>query len=180
MAWKTLGLVVVFVSIATPGLTCSVERIPSAAELVNEADAIVLMRVEGVANQKGRPGSLGGSDTQVTFRVVEMFKGTIPGETIEFNGSLTEQDDHNDRPVPYDFVRPGGRHGNCFALDYRRGAEYLLLLKRSSHPAYAQPDSLTPYWAALAPTNEQVFGSADPWVAWIRKTVADLRKRSGV
>jgi hypothetical protein len=40
------------------------------------------------------------------------------------------RDDRNDRPVPYDFIRPGGRGGNCFALAYRPGAEYLLLLRR--------------------------------------------------
>ncbi len=143
MAWKSLTLVVALTSIATPGYPCSVTRIPSAAELITEAEAIVLMRAEGLATQKGRSGSFAG------------------------------------RPVPYDFIRPGGRHGNCVALEYRQGAEYLLLLKRSSNQA-ALPDTLTPYWAALAPTNEQVFGPADPWVAWVRKTVADLRKRPGV
>ena len=179
MAWKSLTLVVALTSIATPGYPCSVTRIPSAAELITEAEAIVLMRAEGLATQKGRSGSFAGSDTQVRFRVVEILKGIVPGEIIEFNGALTEQDDRNDRPVPYDFIRPGGRHGNCVALEYRQGAEYLLLLKRSSNQA-ALPDTLTPYWAALAPTNEQVFGPADPWVAWVRKTVANLRKRPGV
>jgi hypothetical protein len=175
LAWKTLTLVVVITSIAATGYPCSVTRIPSAAELVTEAEAIVLMRAEGLATQKGRPGSFAGSDTQVRFQVVEILKGTIAAGIIEFNGTLTEQDDRNDRPVPYDFIRPGGRHGNCVALEYRRGADYLLLLKRSSNQA-ALPDTLTPYWAALAPTNEQVFGSADPWVAWVRKTLADLHK----
>jgi hypothetical protein len=175
LTWKTLTLVVIITSIATTGYPCSVTRIPSAAELVTEAEAIVLMRAEGLATQKGRPGPFAGSDTQVRFRVVEILKGTIPAEIIEFNGALTEQDDRNDGPVPYDFIRPGGRHGNCVALEYRRGADYLLLLKRSLNHG-ATPDTLTPYWAALAPTNEQVFGSGDPWLAWVRKTVAELHK----
>jgi hypothetical protein len=176
MAWKTPTLAAALFSIATPSYPCSVERVPSAAELVKDAEAIMVMRAEGLASQKGRPGSLADSATQMRFRVVEVLKGSIPAATLEFNGSLTEHDDRNDRAVPYDFVRPGGRHGNCFALDYRRGAEYLLLLKRSSQRAYAQPDVLTPYWAPLAPTNEQVFGTADPWIAWVRKTVAGPRK----
>lgn len=175
MVCKTLTLVVALTSIATPGFPCSVTRIPSAAELVNEAEAIVLTKAEGLAIQKGHSDSFGGSDTQVRFRVVEILKGTVPAGIIEFSGVLTQQDDRNDRPVPYDFIRPSGRHGNCVALEYRQGAEYLLLLKRSSNQA-ALPDALTPYWAALAPTNEQVFGSADRWVAWVRKTLSDPRQ----
>jgi hypothetical protein len=88
---------------------------------------------------------------------------------IEFNGVLEDRDDPNDEPVPYTFVRRGGRHGNCFALGYRLGAQYLLLLKRAEHPAYAQRSELTPYWAPLAATNEQVFGQADRWLRWVEQ-----------
>jgi len=72
--------------------------------------------------------------------------------------------------VPYDFIRPGGRWGNCFALTYRAGAEYMLLLRRAEYPSSAQPNELTPYWAPLSPTNEQQIGGAsDAWFVWVRQ-----------
>jgi hypothetical protein len=105
-----------------------------------------------------------GSPTQVKFVILEVLKGRLPSSTIEFNGVLTDRDDPNDRPVPYDSVRPGG-HGACVALNYRTGAEYLLLLRRGEDPAWAHPNALTPYWVPLGPTNEQLFdGACDPLV----------------
>jgi len=185
VAWKTFSWVVVLIFCAVPAYPCSVIRIPSPSELVKNADRIVLVQAEGLATEPGSSapsGPLASSKTQIRFRVIEVLKGATPGATITFNGSLSDHDDRNDRPAPYDFVRPDGRHGNCFALEYRQGAQYLLLLKRSSEDAYAQPDVLTPYWAPLAPTNEQVFGAPDPWLAWVRKAVGapepPARKRS--
>jgi hypothetical protein len=71
-------------------------------------------------------------------------------------------DDFNPAPVPYPAVRPAGQRGSCFAEEYRRGGEFLLLLKRTA-------GHLTPYWAALAPTNEQIRGADDRWVRWVRE-----------
>jgi hypothetical protein len=103
----------------------------------------------------------------VTFVILEVLKGRLPSSTIEFNGVLTDRDDPNDRPVPYDSVRPGG-HGLCVAFNYRIGAEYLLLLRQSEYSA--QPNQLTPYWVALGPTNEQLFdGVRDPWFVWVMR-----------
>jgi hypothetical protein len=34
------------------------------------------------------------------------------------------------------------------------------------------PGILTPYWAPLLPTNEQLHGPDDPWLAWVRTRVA--------
>ena len=34
-----------------------------------------------------------------------------------------------------------------------------------------QEGRLTPYWAALAATNEQVRGHDDPWLRWVRTAV---------
>lgn len=100
------------------------------------------------------------------FAVLELLKGRLSSPTIEFTGALSERDDPNDRAVPYDFIRPGGRSGNCYAREYRVGAEYLLLLRRGEHKW--QPKELTPSWAPVSPTNEQLFGSAsDPWFVWV-------------
>jgi hypothetical protein len=45
------------------------------------------------------------------------------------------------------------------------------MLRRAGGAAYAQPNGLTPYWMPLRPTNEQVFGSDDPWVRWVVETI---------
>ena len=146
---------------------CSVVGpLPSAQDLVKQAEVIVRVRAEGLAETPGRPGS----STQVRFAVAQ---GRLSSTMIEFNGVLSDRDDRNDRPVPYDFIRPGGRGGNCFALTYRPGAEYLLLL-RPEHSSYAQPNDLTPYWTPLSPTNEQLFGGGnDPWLAWVTQRIRE-------
>jgi hypothetical protein len=155
--------------VAPPALACSVSTTPTPAELMRQAEVIVRARAEGLSSQPGSngPGQLGASATQVEFRVVAELKGHLPAGRITFNGSLTARNEPNRGTVPYQSVRPSGDAG-CFSVEYRQGAEYLLFLKRASHHAYAQPEKLTPYWAPLAPSNEQVFGPADPWERWVR------------
>jgi hypothetical protein len=170
------ALVFAMIGLATPAWPCSVVApLPSAERLVGDAEVIARVRAEALSSTPGHAGVMAGSPTQVRFTILELLKGRLSSSAIEFNGSLTDRDDRNDRPVPYDFVRPGGRAGNCFALTYRAGAEYLLLLRRGEHPAYAQPNELTPYWAPLSPTNEQLFDPAsDAWLVWVRQK---LRRR---
>jgi hypothetical protein len=103
----------------------------------------------------------------VRFRVTETLKGKAP-EDLRLPGRLTDNDDLNDRPVPYDFVRPSGRRGGCYAFLYKQGASYLLLLReREGAP--------TVEWDPLAPVNEQLRSGNDPWLEWVRKRVG--RKR---
>lgn len=170
-------LVIAMLGLAAPGWPCSVvEPLPSAQRLIGDAEVIARVRAEGLSSTPGRGGSiLAGSPTRVRFAILELLKGRLSSSMIDFDGSLTNRDDRNDRPVPYDFVRPGGRGGNCFALAYRAGAEYLLLLRRGEHSPDPQPSELTPYWAPLSPTNEQLFdGASDAWFVWVRK---ELRKQ---
>jgi hypothetical protein len=101
----------------------------------------------------------------VSFHVLQTLKGAAARDDLRVEGEVATEDDRNDAAVPYDFVRPGGRHGNCYAFGYRRGAEYLLFLK--SIDVQGQPVELTPYWAPLSPTNEQVSGEDDAWVRWV-------------
>jgi hypothetical protein len=160
--------------LAAPAWPCSVVGpLPSAERLVRDAEIIARVRAEGLASTPGRAGLfLAASPTQVKFAILEVLKGRLSSSTIEFNGSLTERDDRNDRPVPYDFIRPAGRGGNCFALTYKAGAEYLLFLRRGKHESDAQPNELTPYWAPLSPTNEQLFdGARDAWFVWVSKAL---------
>ena len=159
---------------ASPGIACSVTGIATPAELLRGAEVIVRARAERLSDQPGQGGTWADRRAQVLFTILEVLKGPPMASTIEFNGGLGGRDDPNDHAVPYTFVRPGGRSGNCFALGYRQGGEYLLMLAREPHVAYAQGNRLTPYWAPLAATNEQLFGQDDPWLAWVRKQLRGL------
>jgi hypothetical protein len=106
-------------------------------------------------------------DTKIRFQVLEVLKGNAVGGHLEFEGMFTDQDDRNDGPAPYTFVRNQGRGGNCFAYTYRQGQEYLLILGAGN-------GGLTPYWQTLAATNEQLSDANDRWLAWVR---AQLQNR---
>jgi hypothetical protein len=94
--------------------------------------------------------------------VVEVLKGSPGVSRFAIHGKLVTADDYNDRDPPYEFVRRGGRNGNCFTYTYKRDAEYLLFLRETNN-------MLTPYWAALAPVNEQVRSTDDTWITWVRE-----------
>jgi hypothetical protein len=101
-------------------------------------------------------------DSRVRFTVIETVKGQAIQELV-LPGYLVSTDDFNDKPAPYLFVRPGGRAGSCFANSYRRDGQYLLFLKRP------KAGEFTANWAALAPVNEQLRSSEDPWLIWVRE-----------
>jgi len=124
VVFRPLLIVWIVAGVAGPAWPCSVVGpLPSAEALVRDAEVVARVRAQGLSSTPGRPGVMAESPTQVRFEVLDILKGSLPSATIEFNGSLKERDDRNDRPVPYDFIRPGGRGGNCFALEYRPGAE---------------------------------------------------------
>jgi hypothetical protein len=146
----------------SPGYRYRAERIH---EFVDSA--LVIARVLAVAPDTLRWSRTADADTSVrvvpavAFRVVETLRGPIPGGRLVVPGSLVDRDDFNRGPVPYTMVRSSGQRGDCWAREYRLGAEYLLLLR----PGWS---GLTPYWIPLAPLNEQVNGANDPWVQWVR------------
>jgi hypothetical protein len=127
---------------------------------VQDADRIV----RAVAMESmGEPPAVG-RRSQVRFRVVERIRGAVQMDELTFQGILVDQDDFNEGEIPYRMVRRSGQRGDCFAHEYRVGAEYLFLLRERN-------GSLTPHWAPLAPTNEQIRGADDPWLAWVRARV---------
>ena len=130
---------------------------PTPEQLVRAADLIVTATAVEFVRESLEPVLL--------FRVTAVIKGTAPSEPLVIRGYLDAKDDFNDSAgVPRTFVRPGGRHGECYARNYREGATYLLILKR-------QEGRFTPYWTPLKPTNEQVKPDADEWVEWVRDYV---------
>jgi hypothetical protein len=157
MIGRSLFVVVLLVGLAAPALPCTIiGHAPTLDDIVRRADVIVRARAEGVAPSAGG----------VTFTILDVLKGRTSASSLDIDGSLVDGDDPNDHPVPYTFVRPAGRRGNCYALEYRAGAEYLLILKGGKKPASA----LTPYWSRLMPTNEQLIGGeTDAWFVWMKR-----------
>ena len=114
---------------------------------------------------------MGGART-VEFQVLENLtprRGVPTTSTLYIGGYLTSHDDFNRGTVPYLQVRTDGQRGSCFASQYRRGGEFLLLLQVRPSGYY------TPYWSILAPLNEQIRGADDPWVQWVRRQLSSSR-----
>jgi len=128
------------------------------------ADAEVIVRVRAVEADRTASSGNAVRPVGVRFERLEILKATdsIPRFVTVNPAVLTDLDEFNPQPVPYAIVRPSGRRGTCYATTYRRGAEYLLFMSR-------QLDwTLTPYWAPLMPTNEELRGPADAWLLWVR------------
>jgi len=131
--------------------------------MVNQADVIVRAIAEkyDVAPKNPNLVTTGVPDSTVLFHVLEVIRGHARTD-LTLPGYLSDKDDFNDHPSPYNFVRPGGRAGSCIANTYRSGAQFLLLLKKE------QSGELTANWYALGPVNEQLHSTNDPWLLWVR------------
>lgn len=172
MKWPVAIAAALICSAATPALPCTVVGVVSPESLVERATLIVHARAERQTVMPGATSRLllpGGpafpSEGQIEFRVVRVLKGPLsPGDTVTLPGRVESRDDLNDGPVPYTFVRRGGRGGDCFASNYREAGDYLLLLNPSTNPS-AGP--WTSRWSGLSPTNEQLRGPDDPWLDWV-------------
>lgn len=141
----------------------------SPSSWVSDADIIVRARVWRLNEAPAAP-SPPWVETSIRLGVAEVLKGEVQF-TVDVSGTLANHSDMNNLPVPYGMVRPGGRGGGCFARSYQRDGEYLLLLKKVL-------GKLTPYWASLGATNEQIRGADDPWVAWVRQQLASTPETS--
>ena len=152
-----LILLTLWACIPSQALPCSVTHIATPGELVKDAEAIVRARVVEHAS-----GATSTAYRPVTLQVVERLKGSFPASTFSVLGYTNAYEGSNGGKAPYRFVRQGGQHGNCFAHDYKVGAEFLFFLRDG-----------TPYWAALAPVNEEVRGADDPWVVWVKQATRE-------
>lgn len=126
-------------------------------EFVDSAEGIVRAVALGV--------EAGHDETErwvpVRFQTVETLRGPVDETELVLPGRIVDQDDFNQGEVPYQIIRHAGQRGDCYAREYRVGAEYLFLLMD-------RDGELTPHWAPLAPTNEQLRGDDDPWADWVR------------
>jgi hypothetical protein len=154
---------------ATAAYACRAGK-PAAADLVENAEVIVRVQAgEYVDEPKGDLRYLNEpSDATINFKVREVLKGDFVSSEIILNGYLSDANDFNEGKVPYDFVRRGGRGGSCSAYEYKRGAEFLLFLKKKG-------GKYTVRWYALAPTNEQLRSADDEWIIWVRNYLKNLQ-----
>jgi hypothetical protein len=167
-----IALLVTAVIVASvhPALACfQMQGAPRT--LVSDADVIVRVRVVSTADASGSSSIRSNGERSIRFQILEQLKGDVLFD-IAVPGTLTDRSDMNDLPVPYGMVRPDGRGGGCFARTYQPGGEYLLLLRKVD-------GTLTPYWAPLGATNEQIRGEHDPWVDWVREQIGSGRQKAG-
>jgi len=149
----------------TDAYACTISGRISNVEMVRNAEVIVLVTAEDYAVAPGNPASWSGMVpiSKIRFKVVESIRGKLTTNYLIVPGILVDKDDFNDHPSPYTLVRPEGRRGNCFAISYRTGGRFLLMLKKN------QQGELTVYWDPLGPVNEQLHSMDDPWLSWVRK-----------
>lgn len=149
---------------AVDACPCSIAHPVSNVDMVREADAIVRATAENYVLAPKNPDSWTGfePDSRIRFKVLEVVRGKMPADHLVLPGVLVDTDDFNDQAPPYNFVRPDGRRGSCFAVSYRSGGQYLLMLKKID-------GVFTVNWYALGPVNEQLHSAEDPWLLWVRK-----------
>jgi hypothetical protein len=155
-----------FVSLAAPAAACSMApgyRVPTTLELVEEADAIVLARVDtGVP--AGPPYVEGRG---LVLAPLVLLKGdALPGQ-IEMSGWLEAGEARATRSDPAELVEanPDAFDGGCNRYIFARGMTLLLFL--------SQKDGKTRQISyPFARTAEDVVSPDARWVALVREYVA--------
>jgi len=144
-------------------LACSLIMGPrTAIEIAYEAEVIVRARAVEYSVPPERDTGLGA----VRFEIAEVLKGSFEPRALDLPGQMERYDGPNEDPPPHNFVRLGGRHGDCYARDYRKGQEYLLFMQRRS-------GYWTANWSPLAATNEEASAA---WVAWTKEAISKPRE----
>ena len=184
MIWTTVTAAIVASLLGSPQQTpaaafCSVHppirfSVARTQRIVRDAEVVVRAVAVGSATP-GRTLKRLDTDT-LAFAVVEVLSGSDVPDTLRFYGVVAEWDDFQEGPVPYLSHRPRYSEGDCTTAWYRIGAEYLFLLGRV--PENPRLAGLTPYWTILAPTNEQLRGADDPWLAWVREQLRSAPRRA--
>jgi hypothetical protein len=127
---------------------------PTNFELVQMSDAIVI----ATAQQERR----GKSDTSVTFDVGERVKGQA-SPRVEIFGRLGV-------PAPSDlsdiaYSHPEGHAGPCMRMTFRKGARYLLFLRKDEKGQFRQNSH------AFSRINEDYAGEDNIWMRTVRRYV---------
>lgn len=139
------------------------------------SDFIIRAQAVKYAEEPKNPNIItsGIPDSKVEFKILEVLKGDSISGLFTLKGYLNNEDDFNDKSVPYNFVRKNGRGGSCYANTYKKDAEYLLFIKNTSEGFTVNIDP-------LAPVNEQLHSSDDPWVYYIKGLLKGLEESSNL
>lgn len=141
---------------------CSVRELRASARYAWSAERIGQMVDSAAEIVRARAIRADSQARRVTFEPLEWIRrATDDTARFELYGTAVDRDDFNQMAVPYGLVRPAGQRGDCFATEYRLGAQYLLLFSDRPLPRRIQ-------WWGLAPLNEQLRGEDDPWLVWVR------------
>ncbi|HKO59987.1 MAG TPA: hypothetical protein VJV03_02410 [Pyrinomonadaceae bacterium] len=167
-----LTISIFILALASPTVACLGPPPLSPTALVTRADVIVrATALRYVKTPREEMVELDFSSSgNIQFKVEEILKGERVAATLMIEGLLTVVDDFNDGLVPYHLVRRGGRHVSCEVYSYKKDAEFLLFLRK-------EEGKLTPYWASMSPTNEQLRSPDDAWVKWVREYLRRQQKR---
>jgi hypothetical protein len=149
-------IIITLTMLSAPVGACTADRRQTRPEYIT-AKAERILRAEVIRYDPGGSERNG----NVTFKVLEILKGDFAASFITLPGQTEYYEGKNDQEPPYRIVRPGGRHGNCFASDYKMGGQFLLFLADRSVE-----------WAPLAAVNEEISNEDDPWVWWVKGFLA--------
>lgn len=157
-------------SVAWGTTSSAADRDPNlrARALLSDAEIVVRARVVGFLVDRDSSSDVPTPypRSRARFQIVETLKGHLSSDSLVIPGRETLVDEFNAASIPYANVRRSGLMGSCFTYDYRRGGEYLLLLKT------VHGIGVTPYWAPIAPVNEQLHPTSDAWLQWVRMVLA--------
>jgi hypothetical protein len=148
-------------------LPCKVSEVLSPEQLVVQATSIVVAIPMDYEKKPKSPDEFG----SIRFDIKRVLKGESSMKQVTVEGVLTDKDDFNEGTVPYSSVRPSGKQGSCFAYFYKSGAPYLLFLEEQKGSDEHKIKEPSPYWAPLAPANEQLKSMDDPWLQWVENTI---------
>jgi hypothetical protein len=163
--WNACLVTILLSVFAAPSFACSVIGRISGKTMFSQAEVIVRAKAVNYAIAPSR--SVQG---MIRFQILETLRGSAGNEVV-LPGELVNTDDWNDQPVPYDFVRPMGRGGSCYASFYRDGGTFLLFLKKD------KDGRLSTAWYPLGPANEQLKSDTDPWLLWTRNQQRELDQK---
>jgi len=161
---------------ATNGLACSSASKEASDPRLLLAGADVIVRAVAVTYHGHYEGKEPAGEEVipplVEFKVLEVLKGEDVPELLHAPGQLIGVDDFNPPTMPLHSIRPTGRGGSCYAYYYKKGGEFLLVLRKKG-------SELTPYWASMAATNQQLRGADDPWLHWVRQQLLSAGASEG-
>lgn len=149
---------------AQPAAACSVEagyRVPTNIELAQNADLILLARVEG--EEKAKDEDQGGGRPSLTLRPLIAIKGDLPKGPLLIDGLGLAGDRlaYLSNPYDLDSPHPQSMTGGCIRYAFLRGADVLFFFKRHG-------DAWVPSAEPFSRWAEDVPSADAPWVVATR------------